>query len=432
MTTPRSTPRAAPKPTRRLTTAQALVAFLARQYTERDGRRHRLIDATWGIFGHGNVAGIGQALVEAGAGDAVSSRAATSRPWCTPPSATPASRAGSPPTPSPPPSAPAPPTSSPAPRSPPSTTCPSCCCPATPSRPAPPTPCSSSSKCPTRATCRSTTACGPVSRYFDRITRPEALIPAALQAMRILADPAETGAVTLALPQDVQAEAYDWPEEFFADARLDTYAGRPPTRANSTEAVRAVRAARRPLIVAGGGVHHSARRGRPRRVRRRHRHPGRLHPGGQGLPAPRPPRRRGRHRPHRHRHGRRTGPRGRPGDRDRHPLHRLHHRLRHPLRRPGRPLPQPQHHPLRRPQARRPPAGRGRPHRARSARPRRLSACGHRVDRRRTRASTPTAKGRWEQRVDAAFAAARPGRARPTQAQVLGAAGRAGRRGATS
>ncbi len=57
----------------------------------------------------------------------------------------------------------------------------------------------------------------PVSRYFDRITRPEALIPAALQAMRVLTDPAETGAVTLALPQDVQAEAYDWPEEFFAE-----------------------------------------------------------------------------------------------------------------------------------------------------------------------------------------------------------------------
>ncbi|MDX5578397.1 hypothetical protein PV779_65230, partial [Streptomyces sp. ID01-9D] len=54
-------------PTRRLTTAQALVAFLARQYTERDGRRQRLISATWGIFGHGNVAGIGQALVEAAA-----------------------------------------------------------------------------------------------------------------------------------------------------------------------------------------------------------------------------------------------------------------------------------------------------------------------------------------------------------------------------
>ena len=71
----------------------------------------------------------------------------------------------------------------------------------------------------------------PVSRYFDRVTRPEALIPAALQAMRVLADPVETGAVTLALPQDVQAEAYDWPEEFFADARL---ARTPPGRRRRT------------------------------------------------------------------------------------------------------------------------------------------------------------------------------------------------------
>jgi 3D-(3,5/4)-trihydroxycyclohexane-1,2-dione acylhydrolase (decyclizing) len=55
----------------------------------------------------------------------------------------------------------------------------------------------------------------PVSRYWDRINRPEQIIPAALAAMRVLTNPAETGTVTLALPQDVQAEAYDYPEEFF-------------------------------------------------------------------------------------------------------------------------------------------------------------------------------------------------------------------------
>src|SRR5207245_10305665 len=55
----------------------------------------------------------------------------------------------------------------------------------------------------------------PVSRYWDRITRPEQLMPSALQAMRILTNPAETGAVTLALPQDVQAEAYEYPPDFF-------------------------------------------------------------------------------------------------------------------------------------------------------------------------------------------------------------------------
>ncbi len=66
----------------------------------------------------------------------------------------------------------------------------------------------------------------PVSRYFDRITRPEQLVPAALQAMRVLTDPVETGAVTLALPQDVQAEAYDWPEEFLGATGVAWSAGR--------------------------------------------------------------------------------------------------------------------------------------------------------------------------------------------------------------
>ncbi len=74
--------------------------------------------------------------------------------------------------------------------------------------------------------------------------------------MRVLADPVETGAVTLALPQDVQAEAYDWPDEFFAER---TWHVRRPAAdpAELAAATRAVREARRPLIVAGGGVHHS-------------------------------------------------------------------------------------------------------------------------------------------------------------------------------
>lgn len=95
-----------------------------------------------------------------------------------------------------------------------------------------------------------------MSRYFDRVTRPEALIPAALQAMRVLTDPVETGAVTLALPQDVQAEAYDWPDAFFAER---TWAVRRPAAdpAELAEAVTAIRAAKRPLLIAGGGVHHS-------------------------------------------------------------------------------------------------------------------------------------------------------------------------------
>ena len=83
---------------------------------------------------------------------------------------------------------------------------------------------------PTLATTsRSTTRFRPVSRYWDRIERPEQLAPALLAAMRVLTDPVETGAVTLALPQDVQAEAYDWPEELFERARL----ARPPAAAGA-------------------------------------------------------------------------------------------------------------------------------------------------------------------------------------------------------
>jgi 3D-(3,5/4)-trihydroxycyclohexane-1,2-dione acylhydrolase (decyclizing) len=96
----------------------------------------------------------------------------------------------------------------------------------------------------------------PVSRYWDRINRPEQLVGSLLEAMRVLTDPAETGAVTLALPQDVQAEAFDYPEELFA--RRVWHVARPvPEPAALKRAVEAIRQARRPLIVAGGGVIYS-------------------------------------------------------------------------------------------------------------------------------------------------------------------------------
>src|SRR5947208_11795513 len=86
----------------------------------------------------------------------------------------------------------------------------------------------------------------PVSRYFDRIWRPEQVVPAALQAMRVLVNQAETGAVTLAFPQDVQAEAYDFPEGFFR--KRVWHVPRPlPDEARLAEAVAEIRAARRPL-----------------------------------------------------------------------------------------------------------------------------------------------------------------------------------------
>jgi 3D-(3,5/4)-trihydroxycyclohexane-1,2-dione acylhydrolase (decyclizing) len=95
-----------------------------------------------------------------------------------------------------------------------------------------------------------------LSRFFDRVWRPEQLPSALLGAMRVLTDPAETGAVTIALPQDVQAEAADWPTELFA--RRVWRIPRPvPEPAALARAAAVVRAAKAPLIVAGGGVHYS-------------------------------------------------------------------------------------------------------------------------------------------------------------------------------
>ncbi|MFC9944455.1 3D-(3,5/4)-trihydroxycyclohexane-1,2-dione acylhydrolase (decyclizing) [Streptomyces pratensis] len=255
MTTPRRTSDAT-APTRRLTTAQALIAFLSRQYTERDGRRHRLIGATWGIFGHGNVAGVGQALVEAGpvmpylqgrneqamvhaaVGYARQSGRLSAHAVTTSigPGATNLVTGAALAT---------------------VNRLPVLLLPGDTFATRPADPVLQQLEVAHAGDVSVNDCLRPVSRYFDRITRPEALIPAALQAMRTLADPADTGAVTLALPQDVQAEAYDWPAEFFAP-RVWNVRRPAPDRHELDQAVRAVRAARRPLIVAGGGVRHSA------------------------------------------------------------------------------------------------------------------------------------------------------------------------------
>jgi 3D-(3,5/4)-trihydroxycyclohexane-1,2-dione acylhydrolase (decyclizing) len=96
----------------------------------------------------------------------------------------------------------------------------------------------------------------PLSRFFDRVWRPEQLPAALLGAMRVLTDPAETGAATIALPQDVQAQAYDWPEELFAE-RVWHVARPVPEPAALARAVEVIRSARQPLLVAGGGVIYS-------------------------------------------------------------------------------------------------------------------------------------------------------------------------------
>jgi 3D-(3,5/4)-trihydroxycyclohexane-1,2-dione acylhydrolase (decyclizing) len=96
----------------------------------------------------------------------------------------------------------------------------------------------------------------PVSRFWDRINRPEQLPLSLLAAVRVLTDPAETGAVTLALPQDVQAEAWDWEDDLFA--RRVWHQPRQPLAEDAlARAVTVLKAARRPLIVAGGGVIYS-------------------------------------------------------------------------------------------------------------------------------------------------------------------------------
>jgi 3D-(3,5/4)-trihydroxycyclohexane-1,2-dione acylhydrolase (decyclizing) len=96
----------------------------------------------------------------------------------------------------------------------------------------------------------------PVSRYFDRITRPEQIVPALTRAIAVLTDPAECGPATLAFCQDVQAEAYDYPATFFAE-RVHRQRRQGPDARELAEAVAALRAARKPLVVCGGGVIYS-------------------------------------------------------------------------------------------------------------------------------------------------------------------------------
>ncbi|MFJ5830061.1 3D-(3,5/4)-trihydroxycyclohexane-1,2-dione acylhydrolase (decyclizing) [Streptomyces sp. NPDC093089] len=239
----------------RLTVAQALVRFLAAQHTERDGERRRLIAATWGIFGHGNVAGIGQALVEdadrmpfhqgrneqamvhAAVGYARQSNRLSAHAVTTSigPGATNLVTGAALAT---------------------VNHLPVLLLPGDTFATRPADPVLQQLQLPYAGDVSVNDCLRPVSRYFDRIVRPEALIPAALAAARVLTDPVETGAVTLALPQDVQAEAYDWPEDFFAE-RVWRVRRASPDEAELDAAVEAIGRATRPLIVAGGGVRYS-------------------------------------------------------------------------------------------------------------------------------------------------------------------------------
>ncbi|WP_275293469.1 3D-(3,5/4)-trihydroxycyclohexane-1,2-dione acylhydrolase (decyclizing) [Amycolatopsis sp. La24] len=243
----------------RLTTAQALVRFLANQYSERDGVEHRLIPGCFGIFGHGNVAGIGQALLQAartGSDDLpyylarneqgqvhAATAFAKMRNRLQAFACTASTGPGS-------------------------TNMITGAALATTNRipvlllPSDmfatrgPDPVLQQLEDTRGGDVTVNDAFRPVSKYFDRITRPEQLISAALAAMRVLTDPVETGAVTLALPQDVQAEAYDWPEEFFRSRvwHIDRPVPEPEALGRAVDLLRAAKA---PLIVAGGGVVYS-------------------------------------------------------------------------------------------------------------------------------------------------------------------------------
>ncbi len=243
----------------RLTVAQATVGFLASQYTERDGVEQRLFAGCLGIFGHGNVAGLGQALLQA----------ETDRPGSMPyilarneqgavhtavgyararnrsqtyavttsigPGATNMITGAALAT---------------------INRIPVLLLPADGFAGRVASPLLQELERPDAGDVSVNDAFRPVSRYFDRIQRPEQLPSALLQAMRVLTDVAETGAVTLCFPQDVQAEAYDWPETLFA--RRVWHLARPqPEPALLDRAAELIKAAERPLIIAGGGVHYS-------------------------------------------------------------------------------------------------------------------------------------------------------------------------------
>ena len=244
----------------RLTVAQAVVRFLANQWSERDGERQKLFAGCFGIFGHGNVAGLGQALLQneladeeehlpyvlarneqamvhtavgyARQKDRLQTWACTASvgpgstnmltgaalatinriPVLLLPSGTFATRVSA--------------------------------------------PVLQELEVPHAADVSVNDAFRPLSRFFDRVSRPEQLASALLGAMRVLTDPVETGAVTIALPQDVQAEAFDFPVALFAERVW--HVARPPAEAARIEAAAAViRSAKRPMVVAGGGVHYS-------------------------------------------------------------------------------------------------------------------------------------------------------------------------------
>lgn len=239
----------------RLTTAQALVKFLNQQYVEFDGKQHKFVKGIFTIFGHGNVVGLGQAL-EQDAGDlevyqgrneqgmaqsaigfakqkhrkqicactssvgpgaanmvtAAATATANNIPVLLLPGDTFATRQ--------------------------------------------PDPVLQQVEQIHDLSITTNDAFRPVSKYWDRIVRPEQLMSAMINAMRVLSDAANTGAVTIALPQDVQGEAYDYPEYFFKK-RVHRIERRPAAKEAIKDAVELIKAKKKPILICGGGVRYS-------------------------------------------------------------------------------------------------------------------------------------------------------------------------------
>lgn len=239
--------------TRRLTMAQALTSFLAQQYVERDGRETAFVAGVWGIFGHGNVAGVGQALQQstlrfylarneqamvhtATAFAKMSNRmrvfACTSSIG---PGATNMITGAATAT---------------------INRLPVLLLPGDIFARRNVAPVLQQLESEQTQDISVNDALKPVSRYWDRINRSDQLPFALMEAMRVLTSPADTGTVTLALPEDVQTEAWNYPEELF-EKRVWHIARQPADRASLERAAEMIRSSKRPLIVAGGGVIYS-------------------------------------------------------------------------------------------------------------------------------------------------------------------------------
>lgn len=240
----------------RLTLAQAIVKYLSVQYSVADGKRQRLIPAALGIFGHGNVAGLGQAFDqyseampfiqgrnEQGIAHIATAFAKASNRHATlavtasigPGALNMVTAAGL------------------------ATVnrLPLLLLPGDSYATRHQGPVLQQLQHPIENDASVNDAFRPVSRFFDRITRPEQILTALPAAMRVLVDPVQTGTVVLALPQDIQSHAYDYPVEFFAPK--DWKIRRPaPDAQDVAEVAALIAAAKKPLVIAGGGVHYSS------------------------------------------------------------------------------------------------------------------------------------------------------------------------------